>query len=170
MSDRLRKYWNRGTTVLVALVVLLAMALGGVRLIGLTPYAVLSGSMEPTYRVGSMIYVKAVDPDKLQVGDPVTFYLSADTVATHRIVEVLTGEDGSLRFRTQGDANEHTDGSPVGQENVIGKPLFTIPVLGYVAAFLQSTPGTYLAIALGAVLLILVFLPDVLGRKEQNAQ
>lgn len=170
MSDRLRKIWNRATTVLVALGVLLAVALGGVRLIGLTPYTVLSGSMEPTYHVGSLIYVRAVDCENLKVGDPVTFYLNAGTVATHRIVETLSEEDGSLCFRTKGDANDQVDGNLVGERDVIGKPIFTIPVLGYVAAFLRSTPGTYLAIALGAVLLILIFLPDILGRKERREE
>ena len=41
------------STALVALVVLLAAALVGVRLAGLRPYVILSGSMEPAYPVGS---------------------------------------------------------------------------------------------------------------------
>lgn len=44
------------TIVLVALVALV-IAFAGVRLAGLTPYAVLSGSMEPEFPVGSLIYV-----------------------------------------------------------------------------------------------------------------
>ena len=39
------------STAFVAAVVLLAVLLAGVRLVGLTPYTVLSGSMEPTYHV-----------------------------------------------------------------------------------------------------------------------
>ena len=54
----MKKLWNMITTVLVALVVILAILLVGVRVIGLTPYVVLSGSMEPTYHTGSLIYVK----------------------------------------------------------------------------------------------------------------
>lgn len=46
------------STILVALVVLLAVALVGVRLAGIRTFTVLSGSMEPTYHVGSLIYVK----------------------------------------------------------------------------------------------------------------
>ena len=41
--------------------------------------------------------------------------------------------------------------------------MFTIPYLGYVANYIQSPPGTYVAISAGAVLLLLVFLPDLLG-------
>ena len=65
--------------VLVAAVVAVAMLLAGVRLVGITPYAVLSGSMEPAFPVGSMIYVKAVDPESIEVGDPITFYLDKES-------------------------------------------------------------------------------------------
>lgn len=170
LSDRLRRNWNRATTVLVALVVVLAVLLGGVRLVGLTPYAVLSGSMEPTYHVGALLYVKTVDCAELKVGDPLTFRLDADTVATHRIVEILSDGTDTLRFRTKGDANSEVDGDPVREANVIGKPVFTIPLLGYLAVFLQNPPGTYLAIAAGAVLLILIFLPDLLSREEKRSE
>ena len=56
------------TSTLLVLVLLLAAALVGVRLFGIAPYTVLSGSMEPTYPVGSLIYVKPIDTNDLQVG------------------------------------------------------------------------------------------------------
>lgn len=125
MSHSFKKIWNVVSTVLVALVVLLAVALVGVRLVGLNTYVVLSGSMEPTYHTGSLLYVKSVDPQDLRVGDPITFMLNEDTVATHRIIEILPDEEDSsvLRFRTQGDANDAPDGTPVHYKNVIGKPV-----------------------------------------------
>ena len=58
MTAVFKKVWNLITSILVALVVLLAIALVGVRLIGLRTYVVLSGSMEPAYPTGSLIYVK----------------------------------------------------------------------------------------------------------------
>ena len=57
MSKTIKKIWNWVSGILVALVVLLAVALAGVRIIGLHPFVVLSGSMEPEYHVGSLIYV-----------------------------------------------------------------------------------------------------------------
>ena len=81
----MKKLWNMITTVLVALVVILAILLVGVRVIGLTPYVVLSGSMEPTYHTGSLIYVKKVDPFKIKAQTPITFMMDEDTVATHRV-------------------------------------------------------------------------------------
>lgn len=145
----------------------------GVRLVGLNTYVVLSGSMEPTYHTGSLLYVKSVDPQDLRVGDPITFMLNEDTVATHRIIEILPDEEDSsvLRFRTQGDANDAPDGTPVHYKNVIGKPVFSVPYLGYFANFVQNPPGLYFAIGFAVVLVLLVFLPDLLddsGKKGKG--
>lgn len=159
----LKTIWNIITTVLVALVVVLAVLLVGVRVVGLTPYVVLSGSMEPTYHTGSLIYVKKVDPFTIEAGTPITFMLDEDNIATHRVVEVVPDETDStvVRFRTKGDANDAEDGSLVHYKNVIGTPVFTIPYLGYVTSYIQNPPGTYVAISAGAILLILMFLPDL---------
>ena len=163
MSKTIKKGLNIFTSILVVLVLVLAVLLAGVRLLGYQVYAVLSGSMEPAYHVGALIYVKPAQ--EIQPGDPITYRLSGDTIATHRVVEVLE-EDGSTFYRTKGDANEDVDGRPVPAADVIGVPRFTIPYLGYVADFIQHPPGSYLAMAGGAVLLLLIFLPDLLGPEE----
>lgn len=172
MSETAKRIWNWITTVLVAIVVILALLLVGARLVGLQVFTVLSGSMEPTYHVGSLIYVKNVDPYELESGDVITFMLDEDTVATHRIVEVVPDEDDSavVRFKTKGDANEAVDGSLVHYKNVIGTPVFTIPKLGYVTNYIQNPPGTYIAISAGAILLLLVFLPDLFGEDTRQEQ
>ena len=130
------------STILVALVALLAVALVGVRLAGIRTFTVLSGSMEPTYHVGSLIYVKKVDPTTIRPGQVITFMLDENTVATHRVVEVVPDEDdpSTLRFRTKGDANDAEDGSLVHYKNVIGTPVFAIPKLGYAANYIQHPP------------------------------
>lgn len=149
----------------MVLAVLLALALVGVRLFGLQVFSVLSGSMEPTYHTGSLIYVKDVDYTRLKAGDVITFMVNEDTIATHRIVEVVPDEEdpGVLRYRTKGDANEAEDGSLVHYKNVIGTPVFTIPKLGYFASYIQHPPGTYVAISAGAFILLLLFLPELIG-------
>lgn len=72
MHSTIRKIWNWVTSVLVAAIVVLAIMLVGIRAIGLTPYSVLSGSMEPKYPVGSLIYVKKTNPHNIKVGDTIT--------------------------------------------------------------------------------------------------
>lgn len=148
--------------------VILALLLVGARVVGLQVFTVLSGSMEPTYHVGSLIYVKKVDPYELKSGDVITFMMNEDTVATHRIEEVIVDENDELivRFRTKGDANQAADGALVHYKNVIGSPVFTIPKLGYVADYIQNPPGTYVAIAGFALFLLLMFIPDLFAKEE----
>lgn len=172
MKKTVKKIWNIATNMIVGIAVLLAVALVGVRLVGFQVFSVLSGSMEPTYHVGSLIYVKDVDYQELQPGDVITFMMDEDTVATHRIVEVVPDENEpeTLRYRTKGDANEAEDGKLVHYKNVIGSPVFTIPKLGYFADYIQKPPGTYVAISVGAVLLLLVFLPDLFSSDEKDKE
>ena len=162
------KVWNTICGILIGILLILAVLLAGVRLVGLRPLTVLSGSMEPTYHVGSLIYVKSVDYKDLKAGDVITFMLDEDTLATHRIVEVVPDEDdpATLRYRTKGDANEFEDGSLVHYKNVVGTPVFTIPELGYIANYIQNPPGTYIALSAGAVLLLLMFIPDLFAPEE----
>lgn len=161
-----RKIWNVVYSVIVAVVVLLAVTFVGVRVVGLQPFTVLSGSMEPTYHTGSLIYVKSVEPQDVHVGDPITFVLNEDlVVATHRVIEIDAENE---RFYTKGDANESADGSPVHFNNLIGVPVFTIPLLGYVANFVTNPPGMYIALAGVAVLLLLTFVPDLIKKVDSG--
>ena len=170
MNRSVKKIWNVISSVLVVIVVVVALLLVGARLFGLQVYAVLSGSMEPTYHVGSVIYVEPVDPSEIQVGDPITFVMNEElTVATHRVVR---SDAETSPFYTKGDANENPDAAPVHFNNLLGKPVFTIPYLGYISSYVQSPPGMYYAIAVGVLLLVLVFVPDMLdgGKKKKSGK
>ena len=158
-----KKVWNIFTTVIVVLVVIFAVLLIGVRLFGVQVYSVISGSME--YPVGSLIYVKDINPSEIEVNDVITYVLPSETPSTHRVVRI--DEENQL-FYTKGDANETEDGAPVHFKNLIGTPVFKIPYLGYVAYYIQHPPGMYIAIAAGAVLLILVFLPDLFKKDKKK--
>ena len=170
MTKTIKRIWNWISGILVAVAVLLAIALVGVRIVGLQPFVVLSGSMEPKYHVGSLIYVQSVDYKELKVGDPITYMVSDDTVVTHQIIEVLVDENDpdTIRYFTQGIANDVPDGVSVHYKNIIGKPVFSIPYLGYVSNYIQNPPGMYVAIAAGAILILLVFLPDLFADDKKK--
>ena len=173
----IKKIWDVTSSVLVGVVVIFAVLLIGVRLFGIQVYSVISGSMEPEYPVGALIYVKEVKPSEVEVGDVITFVLSNETPATHRVIAI---DKEAQLFYTQGDANyqinEETgekvymEDPPVHFNNLIGKPVFKIPVLGYIAYYIQHPPGMYIAIAAGAILLILVFLPDLFKKEKKETE
>lgn len=166
----LQKAWSAFTAVLAAIAGLLALVLVGIRLFGITPYAVLSGSMEPALPVGSLLFVQKTEFDQIQVGDIVTFVQNAElTIATHRVVSV----DSAARcLTTKGDANTIIDGSPVREANLVGVVVLCIPGLGYFLDGITTAPGIYFA-AGGLLLLFLgAFLPDLLrkSKKQEEAE
>lgn len=168
--NSIKKIWDMVTTLLVVMVAALAILLVGMRFAGFKVFTVLSGSMEPAYHTGSVIYVKEVDYTQLQAGDVITFMISEDMVATHRIVGVVPDDEDTsvLRYRTKGDANDSEDGTLVHYKNIIGSPVFTIPYLGYVASYIQSPPGSYISIAAAAFILMLTFIPDLFAKDEDE--
>ena len=161
----LKKIWNTVSTILVVLIVACAVFLIGSRLIGYRVFNVISGSMEPAYSIGDLLYVKEVNPNEIKVGTPITFVLNEDlVVATHRVIKI---DAENQHFYTKGDANDTADSAPVHFNNVIGVPQFRIPLLGYVSDFIQHPPGMYITIGIGVVLIVAVFLPDMMEKKKE---
>lgn len=158
--------WKTFTTVVVALFVLLAILLVGVRFLGLTPYAVLSGSMTPAYNVGTLVYVRETDPSEIGTGDVISFVAGPDkTVVTHRVART-DRENGC--FYTKGDANISEDANPVIYENVLGTVRFSIPLVGYVSILLSSASGRYIAVATFLFMCFVMFLPDVIKTLKKH--
>lgn len=164
------KVLNAISTVLVVIVVALAVLLVGFRFIGFDTYVVLSGSMEPAHKTGSLIYVRDVEPMEVEVGDVITFKSgTSETMVTHRVIGI-EGEGYDKQFITKGDANTEADSQPVPLTNVMGKVAFSIPGLGYVANYIQNPPGLYFAAAGGVILIILMFLTDSLIEEDKKAK
>lgn len=152
--------------ILIAAICLFAVSFIFARIFGAGAYAVTSGSMEPAYDTGSLIYLKKIDTSQLKKGDVITFAQAENMVVTHRIAKV-TERSGELWFITKGDANDTEDASPVYYKNVIGSPAFQIPLIGYVITFAKQPPGIYLVIGLIVILLVMSIMP-MLRRKEKT--
>lgn len=154
------------TTVIMLAVVALLILFFGVRLVGLTPYAVQTASMEPTYPVGCVIYVKHVSGAEVKVGDPITYTINSNgLLATHRVVQI--DKDRQL-FYTKGDAAESTDATPVPWSALVGIPKFSIPRLGYLAQYVASKQGRVIAVTAAAILLVLAIFPQLLQSAEKS--
>ncbi len=110
---------------------------------GFSVMKIQTGSMEPEYKTGSVIITRKVAPEKLEVGDVISFYVSAgnivDQVNTHRIEEIQYIKSDLRQFVTKGDANQSVDEYPVYQTKVIGKVVLNLGVIsGSVIGFLQN--------------------------------
>lgn len=151
--------------IILVVLALLAGILIIPKLMGYEEMAVLTGSMEPEYPVGSLIYVKEKDPETLQVGDVITYRLSGDTVVTHRIVEIDTE---AQTVTTKGDANESNDGQPVAFDSVVGKAEFKIPYLGFISMNIKTPKGILAVCGVLVAIILLTFIPEIFSDEEEK--
>lgn len=150
MTDKLTHVLTYGFYAAVAVVALFlfssALPIPG----GIKTFVVQSGSMEPAIRTGSVVVVKPAE--QYQVGDVITFgpRSKQKPPTTHRIIEVK--EDGN--FVTRGDANNDADMRTVSRYEVIGRVLFSIPLVGYAVATAQKPWGFAIIIGIPAVIIV----------------
>lgn len=112
-------------------------------------YAVRSGSMSPTLKVGDVILV-GPPPATLQEGMIVSFQSGDNQLTTHRIVGIMEGN----HLQTKGDANEEPDANLVPLDKVKKAFIFRIPYLGYVGHFIRTPLGWLLFVITPASLII----------------
>ena len=107
-----RNNWSNPVFVLnkvINFIIFVLIGLGviflGLFIFGIRPYVVLSGSMEPEIKTGSVVFVNQnVKFSELEKGDIIT-YKTGDVMVTHRVHE----KNGD-KIITKGDANDSLDG------------------------------------------------------------
>ena len=115
-------------------------------------FTVQSGSMEPTIKTGSMIFVKP-EAD-YNVGDIITRRTTDPKVTiTHRIYSKEEIQ-GKTAFETKGDANNAPDNEKFIKDGIVGKVIAAIPFLGFPVSYAKTTPGLILLIVIPAVIII----------------
>jgi signal peptidase len=159
-----------GLVVLIAVVVAAAVAVVPAA-VGGEALTVLSGSMEPTLPLGSVVVVRPRPAAEITSGVVIAFTdRSRETgvarTVTHRVIEVEHGPDGPT-FRTKGDANEDPDEHATTPADVIGVAWYDVPLVGWVREAVTSRIG--LLYAGGALLLLLaahLLLPRTTSRRR----
>lgn len=168
MINKIKKAFDIFVAVLFVLIMGLTLLIVGSKICGMHLFTVLTGSMEPAYHTGSLILVQPTATSELQKDDVITYMVSETKVLTHRIVEIVPDQEdpNTLRFCTKGDANNAIDPVLVHQKNIIGKPVLSVPLLGYVVNALQNPPGTYIAVGIACLLMVIVYVPDLFAKKK----
>lgn len=102
------------------------------QILGYSTLIVISGSMEPTYKINEFLIMKKVDYEKIVVGDVVTFNYDIDLdgfddLVTHRVIEikpngelVLRGDSQAAQYQTQ----------TITKDKYVGKIVFNCYLLG----------------------------------------
>jgi signal peptidase I len=120
------------TTILGVFIIWFAVGLFPVH-----PSLVGSGSMRPVMDAGDIVIIAKTNTDNLKVGDVIQFRVEKEVSVMHRLIRI---EDvaGHKQFITKGDANSIADPDPVLPENVMGRKLFNIPRVGYLAIIIKG--------------------------------
>jgi len=125
--------------------------------------AVTSGSMTPTIKQGDLLVIQGVNVYRLHVGNIIVYkttdpYLSNELIV-HRIIKINTSNGKIIGYVTKGDNNPYPDTvygfePPTGipPQNVVGKVVLVVPLLGFLVLFLKQPTGFLLmVILLGAI-------------------
>lgn len=164
--------FKRICNILSSIILVIMVLIAGILLLpyafGYQTLAVLSGSMEPAYHVGSIVFVKKVPAAEIKVGDPITFRLSDQgAYATHRVVKIDTDKK---QFITKGDANNAEDG-PTNFENLVGRASnISVPWLGYISVNIKTPKGILAATGVVVVIILLSFLPEIFTKKPEKSK
>lgn len=162
-------------TVVVVSVLFLAVSTklnhGAAQIFGNKLMVVLSGSMSPYIKTGSIVGIKSVPFGSVKKGDVITFKDSSNRVVTHRAYVVE--KDG---ITTKGDANNTIDSEKVTQNGFIGRMSFHVPYIGYFTEFAKSKAGILLFIIIPGFYLIineiynLIKIVNLENNKKSEAQ
>lgn len=130
--------------------------------VGIEPYVVETGSMEPAIQRGSLSFInKHVDYSKINENDVIAFSISSGKKVTHRVIKKT--DEG---LETKGDSNNVSDGVSTTQDNYFGKNIFSIPKLGYFVMLIQTARGK---IILGTAIIVLLLIGFLFGEgKKEN--
>ncbi|PJA51231.1 signal peptidase I, partial [Candidatus Shapirobacteria bacterium CG_4_9_14_3_um_filter_36_12] len=110
-------------TIFIALIIILGISVSPALPFKNIPrtYVVVSGSMEPTIKTGSIVLTKPVNPKEIKVGDIVAFTSPSNSkdVILHRIFGIKS--ESPLRFSTKGDNNNPPDAWDLMDVGILGK-------------------------------------------------
>ncbi len=109
-------------------------------------FQVVSGSMEPEYKIGDLIVVKKQDVSTYKVGDDVTYKSDPNgynkgIVITHRIIKI-DENNGKYTFTTQGIANDVED-PKISGDMIYGKVLYHSIILSFLGRLMQNNTVYY---------------------------
>lgn len=161
-----------GRETILAAIIAAALFYLGLILLGYQPMVMVTGSMQKTIPVGSLVVVQTVDPHLLEVGDVISFEkpIGGEGIDTHRIVAVRR-DHGRLLYQTKGDSNLSVDPWVIQFEQGMSahRMVFSVPYAGNALLFARSDPGRIALIAFACLLILLIALKAIAATAGKTA-
>ncbi|XP_030374476.1 signal peptidase complex catalytic subunit SEC11A-like [Scaptodrosophila lebanonensis] len=129
-----------------------------------SPILVLSGSMEPAFHRGDLLFLTNYKEEPVRVGEIVVFKVEGrDIPIVHRVIKLHEKEDGTVKFLTKDDNNIVDDRGlyAPGQlwltkKDIVGRARGFLPYVGIITIFMNEYPKVKWAIL--SILAIFVLL------------
>lgn len=119
-----------------------------------------SGSMAPALQRGSLVVATPVQASQICLGDVIIYRTqNGDNLVCHRVVAIDDSE--TRKIVTRGDANLLSDANPVTGLNLVGRMWFAVPLLGFVAMFVNTLPGLMISLIVPGILLSFICLKSL---------
>lgn len=156
----MKKVTNTFSIIIQITLIGMAVIFAGTWLLGryglinpIFPFVVLSGSMEPSIKTGSVVFIQA-KPFGYLVGDTITYSRGGSKdFTTHRVASLID-QNGTIAYTTKGDANNAADPTPVTKSEIKGAVFLTLPYLGYAVSQAKTPYGFILLVIIPATIII----------------
>ena len=167
MNNSVRRFTKFAKATVLASGLILGLAVGLAlvmaaatlpSVLGYVPMVVLSGSMEPTLKVGDVAIARRVDPTTIHLGDVAT-YTANNSMITHRVVGIELQASGP-EFHFKGDNNPTGDPQSIAASRVVGRVYYRIPWMGYFIIFASTMMGKLVLILIPFIGFILLTVRD----------
>ncbi|XP_007479282.3 signal peptidase complex catalytic subunit SEC11A isoform X1 [Monodelphis domestica] len=125
---------------------------------------VLSGSMEPAFHRGDLLFLTNRIEDPIRVGEIVVFKIEGREIPiVHRVLKIHERQDGHIKFLTKGDNNAVDDRGLYKQgqlwlekKDVVGRARGFVPYIGIVTILMNDYPKFKYAVLFLLGLFVLV--------------
>lgn len=124
------------------------------KVLNVTPYVISDNKMTPEYDQGGLVFVKDV-MEPIHVGDTITYYENqGKAIRTRRVLAVDQTISG---YFVKGDNSDKAEMGLVHERNLIGRPLFYLPYIGFLADVQVMNTLKY-GLFIGAILMTILTL------------
>lgn len=129
------QFKNKKITVVYAFSIFLLFLLAILTIVipkalDVTPYVISDNKMAPEYHKGGLVFVKDVS-EPIHVGNTITYYENqGKAIKTRRVLALDNTIDG---YFVKGDNSDKAEMGLVHERNLIGRPRFYLPYIGFLA-------------------------------------
>lgn len=134
-------------------------------------FTVASGSMEPKYKIGDVLISKVVKPEKVKVGDTISYLGKKGDfngkVITHQVVSIDRDSEGKYVFHTKGLANLVED-PIVYEDQLYGVVVYKVLILSFVYKIVGTKAGLFFFVIVPMLYIIGSEILEFLLDKEEK--